>query len=184
MGRHNDPQLTAALEKRWGKFQTETAAEKINEVNRLKLVLNPSGTTLRFKGDAAEGKKLFTTVCAGCHKLFNEGNTLGPELTGADRKNSDWLLSQIVDPSAFIRPEYVNHNIEMKDGRTLSGLVVESSDSALTLVDAQNQRTLLSRSGVKEITPSATSLMPEGLLEALTPEQVRNLFSYLQGSGN
>jgi putative membrane-bound dehydrogenase-like protein len=184
MGRHNDPQLTAALEKRWGKFQTETAAEKISEVNRLKLVLNPSGTTLRFKGDAAEGKKLFTTVCAGCHKLFNEGATLGPELTGADRKNSDWLLSQIVDPSAFIRPEYVNHNVEMKDGRTLSGLVVESSDSALTLVDAQNQRTLLSRSGVKEITPSAMSLMPEGLLEALTPEQVRNLFSYLQGSGN
>jgi putative heme-binding domain-containing protein len=144
--------------------------------------LNPSGTTLRFKGDPIEGKKLFTQVCATCHKLFGEGNTIGPELTGADRKNSEWLLSQIVDPSAFIRPEYVNHNVEMKDGRSLTGLIVEQSDSALTVLDAQNQRTVLNKADVKEVNASNTSLMPEGLLEPLAPQQVRDLFSYLQAN--
>jgi putative heme-binding domain-containing protein len=68
----------------------------------------------------------------------------------------------------------------MKDGRTLTGLIVEQSGDALTLVDAQNQRTVLSRIDVKEVEASSVSLMPEGLLEALTPEQVRDLFTYLQ----
>ena len=180
MLRHNDAALTAAIEKRWGKFQTQTPADKIIAINRLKLVLNPSGTTLRFTGDAAEGKKLFTQLCATCHKLFGEGAVTGPELTGADRKNNDWLLTQIVDPSAFIRPEYVNHNVEMKDGRLFTGLLVDQNDNALTVLDAQNQRTVLNRAEVKEVIASSTSLMPEGLVETLTPEQLRNLFSYLQ----
>lgn len=182
MIRHNDVPLAAAVEKRWGKLQAQSSVEKVSAINRLKLVLNPSGTTLRFKGDPAEGKKLFTQACATCHKLFGEGNIIGPELTGADRKNVEWLLTQIVDPSAFIRPEYVNHNVEMKDGRSLTGLIVEQSDSALTLLDAQNQRTVLNRADVKEINASSTSLMPEGLLEPLTPQQVRDLFSYLQSN--
>jgi putative heme-binding domain-containing protein len=182
MIRHNDAQLTAAIEKRWGKLQAQSSADKVSAVNRLKLVLNPSGTTLRFKGDAAEGKKLFTQACASCHKLFGEGNTIGPELTGADRKNAEWLLTQIVDPSAFIRPEYVNHNVEMKDGRSLSGLLVEQTDSAVTLLEAQNQRTVLNRAEVKEINASSTSLMPEALLDPLTPQQLRDLFAYLQSA--
>ena len=182
MLRHNDPALTAVIEQHWGKLQAQSSAEKTSTVNRLKLVLNPSGTTLRFKGDAAEGKKLFTQLCATCHKLFGEGSTIGPELTGADRKNAEWLLTQIVDPSVFIRPEFVNHNVAMKDGRSLTGLLVEQSDRALTLLDAQNQRTVLNRADVKELTASRTSLMPEGLLESLTPQQVRDLFSHLQSN--
>ena len=182
MLRHNDAALTATIGKRWGKLQAQSSVEKVSTVNRLKLVLNPDGTTLRFKGDTAEGRKLFTQLCATCHPLFGEGHTLGPELTGADRQNSEWLLTQVVDPGVFIRPEYVNHNVEMKDGRSLAGLIVEQSASALTLLDAQNQRTVLNRADVKEIVPSATSLMPEGLLETLTPQQVRDLFSYLQAN--
>ncbi len=177
---HNDPELSAAIEKRWGKLQAQSSEEKVSTINRLKLVLNPSGTTHRFKGDPTNGKTLFTQVCASCHKLFGEGNTIGPELTGSDRKNTEWMLSQIIDPSAFIRPEYVNHNVEMKDDRSLSGLIAEQSDSAITLLDAQNQRSVLNRADMKELRASSTSLMPEGLLEALDPQQVRDLFSYLQ----
>jgi len=184
MLRHNDAALTAAIEKRWGRMQAQSSAEKISTINTLKLVLNPSGTTHRFKGDPVQGKKLFQQICGTCHKLFGEGNVIGPELTGSDRKNTDWLLGQIVDPSAFIRPEYVNHNVEMKDGRSLTGLIAEQSETAVTILDAQNQRTVLKRSDIKELAPSATSLMPEGLLEPLQPQQVRDLFSYLQGGGD
>jgi len=92
------------------------------------------------------------------------------------------MLTHIVDPSAFIRPEYVNHNIEMRDGRSLTGLLAEQNDSTLTLLDVQNQRTVLNRAEMKELTASSTSLMPEGLLEPLTPQQIRDLFSYLQSN--
>ncbi len=180
MLRQNDPSLTAAVEKRWGKVRAQTSVEKASAINQIKLMLNPSGTTLRFTGNPGEGKKLFNQFCGNCHRLFGEGAALGPELSGADRRNTEWMLTQIVDPSAFIRPEYVNHNIEMKDGRLLTGLLVEQSDNALTLMDSQNQRTILNRSDVKEISASSTSLMPEGLLEPLTPQQLRDLFSYLQ----
>ncbi|HTD67704.1 MAG TPA: c-type cytochrome, partial [Candidatus Limnocylindria bacterium] len=133
-------------------------------------------------GNPVEGKKLFTQSCATCHKLFGQGNTIGPDLSGADRKNTEWMLTHIVDPSAFIRPEYVNHNIEMRDGRSLTGLLAEQNDSTLTLLDVQNQRTVLNRAEMKELTASSTSLMPEGLLEPLTPQQIRDLFSYLQSN--
>ena len=182
MLRQNEPSLAAAIEKRWGKLQAQSSAEKISTVNQLKLVLNPSGTTLRFQGNPVEGKKLFTQSCATCHKLFGQGNTIGPDLSGADRKNTEWMLTHIVDPSAFIRPEYVNHNIEMRDGRSLTGLLAEQNDSTLTLLDVQNQRTVLNRAEMKELTASSTSLMPEGLLEPLTPQQIRDLFSYLQSN--
>jgi putative membrane-bound dehydrogenase-like protein len=180
MIRHQDTALTATIEKRWGRVVAQTSAEKTSAINQLKLVLNPSGTTLRFKGDPLAGQKVFSQTCAACHRLFGEGNQLGPDLTGAERRNTEWLLSQTVDPSVFIRPEYVNHNVEMKDGRTLSGLIVEQGEKAVTLLDAQNQRTVLNREEIRQLVPSATSLMPDGLLDALSPEQVRDLFSYLQ----
>jgi putative heme-binding domain-containing protein len=182
MVRHNDAALQAAIEMRWGKLQAQSSQEKLSAINQFKLVLNPSGTTHRFKPDLAEGKKLYTQACAGCHKLFGEGASLGPELTGSDRKNIDWLLPQIVDPSAFIRPEFVSHNVEMNDGRSLSGLIAGQTDAAVTLIDARGERTVLNRAGIKEIAPSATSLMPEGLLEAWQPQQVRDLFGYLQAA--
>src|SRR5207244_3843632 len=150
-------------------------------VNRLRLVLNPSGVVGRdAKGNLAEGKKVFQTACALCHKLFGEGNNIGPDLTSADRKNTDYLLSQIVDPSAYIRPEYVAYQAQLKDDSVIDGLIVESSPSAVTLLDRNNERNVLSRAQLRELKKSAVSLMPEGLLEALPAQSVMDLFSYLQ----
>jgi putative heme-binding domain-containing protein len=179
--RHNDSALTAAIEKRWGRMQPQTSTEKLSSINTLKLVLNPSGTTHRFVGDAKQGQVLFEQFCGTCHKLFGQGKDIGPELTGSDRKNTDWLLTHVVDPNAFIRPEYVNHNIEMKDGRSFTGLLADQNDSSVTVLDAQNQRTVLNRADIQDLAPSSISLMPEGLLEPLQHQQVRDLFKYLQG---
>ena len=122
-------------------------------------------------------------TCAICHTLFGEGNKIGPELTGADRKNRDFLLANLVDPSAYIRAEYVSYNVEMKDGRALNGLMAESTPTTVTLLDANNQRTVLNRTEIKELKASAVSLMPEGLLDTLEPQQIRDLISYVQGDG-
>ena len=147
-------------------------------------MLRPSGAAGRSAaGNPAEGKKVFTQACATCHKLFDEGNTIGPDLTTADRKNTDFLLTQIVSPSAYIRPEYLNYEAVTKDDQTISGLLVESTPAAVTLLDRNNERHVLAREQLKELKESAVSLMPEGLLEAFSPQQVMDLFAYLQGDG-
>jgi putative heme-binding domain-containing protein len=178
-----DADLNQKIEKRWGRIHADSPEEKRNTINRLKLILRPSGVVGRdARGDFAEGKKVFQTTCAVCHKLFGEGNNVGPDLTGANRKDADYLLSQIVDPSAYIRPEYMNYQADMKDDSVISGLLVESTASAVTLLDRNNTKQLLAREQIKELKESAVSLMPEGLLEALTPRQVMDLFAYLQAS--
>ena len=169
------------IEKIWGKVQVNLPAEKQNLINELKLVLKPSGVAGRdAKGNPDAGKKLFEQACAVCHKLFDEGNSIGPDLTGVDRKNTDFLLSNIVNPSAYIRAEHVSFELETKDDQIVNGLMIESTPSAVTLLDAGNQRHVISREQVRELKESQTSLMPEGLLESLQPQQVMDLFSFLQ----
>jgi len=173
--------LSKRVEKIWGKIQAESPAEKQNVINRLRLVLKPAGAAGRdAKGNPAEGKKIFQQTCGVCHKLFGEGNSIGPDLTGVDRKNTEFLLSNVVNPSGYIRPEFVSYEVEMKDDQSLSGLMAESDANSVTLLDRNNLRHVLARDKIKELRESQISLMPEGLLEALQPQQVMDLFSYLQ----
>jgi putative heme-binding domain-containing protein len=181
---HQDPELKQRIEKRWGKVHAESAGEKQSFINKLKLVLKPSGVAARTgKGDPAAGRTIFQQSCAVCHTLFDEGNRIGPDLTSADRKNTESMLNNIVNPSAYIRPEYVNYELQTKDDQIISGLLVESTPTAATILDRNNQRTIVARERVKSIKESAVSLMPDGLLEALTPRQIMDLFTYLQGNG-
>ncbi len=135
------------------------------------------------KGSAARGKPIFKEHCAVCHKLFDEGENIGPELTGADRGNLDFLLTSLVDPSAQVRKEYQAQTIALRDGRILSGLVVDENDRVLTLVDSNRQKTPINRDLIEESKPADLSLMPEGLLEKLSEPQIRDLFRYMQSSG-
>ena len=127
--------------------------------------------------------RLLFQNCVICHTLFGEGNKIGPDLTSADRKNRQYLIAQVVDPSAIIRGEFQAFNIETKDGRSLFGLVVESTPGAVTLVDSKNERTVVARSKIEEMTPSRVSLMPEKILDPLSDRELCDLFAYLQGDG-
>src|SRR5262249_13514965 len=98
----------------------------------------------------------------------------------ANRKDRDYLLASIVDPSAVIRKEYLAYNVHTIDGRSLTGLIAEQTPSAVTLVDAKNQRTKVARDRIESMQESPVSLMPENLLKDLKPQELRDLFSYLQ----
>lgn len=176
-----NPELSRRVEKIWGKLETRSPAAKQNTINELKLVLKPSGVAGRdAKGNPDEGRKIFQQACAICHKLFDEGNAIGPDLTGADRKNMEFMLANIVNPNGSIRPEFVSQQIELKDDQIFQGLMVESTPGTVTLVDGTNQRHIIRREQIREMKESQTSLMPEGLLEAMQPQQIMDLFSYLQ----
>ncbi len=168
------PKIEELLVKHWGKVTEETPAEKRAQIHGISVSMNLT------TGDSARGKPLFAKHCGICHTLFGEGNKIGPDLTGADRKNREFLLTSIVDPSAVVRKEFFNYVVATKDGRVLTGLLAESTPTTVTILDAKNQRTTVPTSDVDTIEPAAQSLMPEKILDELDADQVRDLMRYLQ----
>lgn len=171
---HNDQQLNALVRKYWGNITGGTPEEKLAVVRRFNNDLRA------FPGDPARGHNLFIKTCSVCHQLFGEGTPVGPDLTHANRQDRDFLLVSVVDPSAVIRKEFLNYNVELKDGSVLNGLIVEQTPNTITLAAAKNQRTTINRSQIASLNESSVSLMPEGLLQPLKPQELRDLFSYLQ----
>lgn len=169
-----DKKLEELVRKHWGNVQPGTSEEKLAEVRRLTNDLR-AGT-----GDVRAGHELYRKHCAACHRLFGEGETVGPDLTHANRKDRDYLLVSIVDPSALIRKEYVSYVVQTTDGRVLTGLMAAQTPGSITLLAAKNERTTISREKIESIQESSTSLMPENLLRQLKPKELRDLFRYLQ----
>lgn len=172
---HNDPALNKIIEKHWGKVRGTTPAEKKAQMAKIATMLK----TRKGHGNAANGKQVFTVACGVCHTLFDEGGKVGPDLTGYERDNMDFMLLAIVDPSAAIREEFTNIQISTTDGRQLTGLVEDQDTKKVVLRGLDNQLTLIPRTQIKELQASSTSLMPDGLTEALTEQQLIDLFAYL-----
>jgi putative membrane-bound dehydrogenase-like protein len=166
-----DATSDALIKKHWGRL-TKSSEEKEAQIAKVKKLL-ASG-----KGDAKAGHEVFKLACAVCHTLNKEGGKIGPDLTGYERDNLDFILPAIVDPSLAIREEYIAFNITTTDAATLTGLVTELTKTSVTLLDIAGNKTVLSRTNIKDMQASHTSLMPEGLLDALTEHQVRDLFAY------
>ncbi|MCA9082056.1 MAG: c-type cytochrome, partial [Planctomycetaceae bacterium] len=126
-----------------------------------------------------DGRALFAKTCAACHRLFGEGGTIGPDLTGSNRNNLDYLLENIVDPSAVVNKDYRMTILQLTDGRVLNGLVLDKNDRTTTLRTATEQ-VVIENSQIEASKLTPLSPMPDGLLGTLTAEQVRDLFAYLQ----
>ena len=123
---------------------------------------------------------MFTANCAQCHQLFGEGYAVAPDLTQSNRMDTDYLLVSLVNPNLVVRKEYVQFAVETKDGGFYNGIVTERSPGSVTLLNANEEKTTIATSDIAEIREAGISLMPEGLLAPLTPDELRNLFAYLQ----
>ena len=174
----NDEALNKLLGKVWGEIREAPEAKK-QEQAKYKAVLTPE---ILAKADARQGRMVFASVCAACHKLYGEGAAIGPELTGSDRHNINYLLENIVDPSAVVPNDFRLTVLKMKDGRVLSGVIPEQTERTVTVVSPA-LRQQVERKDIAETQTLPISLMPEGLLPAMTEEQVKNLFAYLMGNG-
>jgi putative heme-binding domain-containing protein len=168
-----DPSVAKLIEKHWGQVRPSTSAEKQQEMARLANALKAG------KGDAKTGKEVFTATCAKCHKLFGEGGTVGPDLTGYERDKEAYWIENIVDPSAVIREEYTTFVIQTKDGRTLTGIIAGQDKQTVTLKTPEGEEKRVARERIDEMKASPVSIMPEDQMRALTDRQVRDLFAYL-----
>jgi putative heme-binding domain-containing protein len=132
------------------------------------------------KGDPYAGKKLFDTNCGKCHQLFGKGGDIGPDLTPYKRDDVETMILHIINPSAEIREGFENHLILATDGRTLNGFLVERDDKIVVLRSSDGQTTVIHRDQIEDMKVIPQSLMPEGLLNGLRDQQVRDLFAYLR----
>jgi len=171
---HQDKSLNSRAEKLWGRVRVLTSSEKNGRIEAVSRLL-PKGT-----GDLPRGKLLSQKLCQNCHQLFGEGQKVGPDLTAVDRKNLRVLLQNVIDPSSVIREGFGQYVVETKDGLVLTGLIAESSDESMTLLDAKNVRTTVPRTRIDEMKASDASIMPEGILDPLTDQEIRDLIRYLQ----
>jgi putative heme-binding domain-containing protein len=171
-----NPEITTAAGRIWPELNDVSAREKQERIKEL------SALTRARPGNAAAGKPIFQGLCGACHRLFGEGGQIGPDLTGYDRRNLNDLLLNTVDPNAEIREGYVNFLIETKDGRTLSGLVTDQSGGRVRLRSFNGEETTLAEDQIVRMQALQQSLMPERLLEALSPTQIQDLFAYLMMS--
>ena len=130
------------------------------------------------QGHARAGRQVFENSCATCHTLFGEGGNVGPDLTGSGRKQLDYFLQNLIDPSATIDPAYRLTNLFTSDGRLFSGLIVYQGDQYLVM-RTQEAEIRLALDDIEEMRISPRSMMPEGMLRGFTDEQVRDLILYL-----
>lgn len=133
------------------------------------------------QGNPARGRTLFDNSCAKCHRLFGTGGQVGPELTGSQRSNLHYLIENIVEPSAQLADTYRLSVLRLEDGRVLMGVVLQKNDQTLSLQTAEEKVTI-PVSEIEEMQQTTKSLMPEGLLDTLNEQQVRDLFAYLQST--
>ncbi len=173
---HEDPELNDWVRQHWGSIGRGSGEEKLAEMRRLNNDLNAG------RGDLSRGHAIFVQACAVCHVLFGEGGKVGPDLTHANRPDREFLLGSIVDPSAAIRKEYLGYEVETKDGRIVSGVIAEQSGGNVTLALSTGERTVVSHAEILSLRESTVSMMPEDLVKQLKPQELRDLFSYLQST--
>jgi putative membrane-bound dehydrogenase-like protein len=171
---HKDAQLHARAEKVWGFVRAATSREKQGRILAVNQVL------AKGPGDALRGKPLVAKHCLVCHQLFGEGTKLGPDLSAVDRKNLEVLVPNIIDPSAVIREGFQQTIVTTVDGRVLAGLVTENTPDKVTIVDAKAVSVTLPKREIESLARADTSLMPEGILDALSDQELRDFFAYLR----
>jgi putative heme-binding domain-containing protein len=173
-----DESVNSALEKVYGTFR-EVGADKQAEIERYKRIYWAGGST---PGDAIRGRAVYAKVCQQCHTLFDVGGKVGPDLTGSNRNDLDYILQNIIDPNAVIPNEYVASVVDLKDGRVLTGIIQQQDPRSLTIATA-NEIATVAQAEVEAISGSQLSMMPEGLLVGLTDEACRDLIYYLGRPG-
>ena len=170
-------ELTRQLTELWGDVRV-SAAEKRSLIDHYKSELT---SEVLAKANLSAGREMFQKTCANCHVLYGVGRHVGPDLTGSNRRNIDYLLENIVDPSASVGVDFRVLAVALDDGRVLSGVVSEQNERTLTLQTPQEAVTI-DRQEIAESQQSNNSLMPDGQLQNLTADQIRDLVGYLMST--
>jgi putative heme-binding domain-containing protein len=167
-------QVSERLKQVWGDIR-RPSAEKKQRIEQLKSQLTADALQ---SADLARGRGLYAKTCAACHTLFGEGGKLAPELTGSQRHNLDYVLDNVLDPSAIVPREYKANILRLADGRIVQGVIVEETPHAVA-VQTPSELVRVPVGEIEARKESSLSMMPEGLFDRLEPAEIRDLVAYL-----
>jgi putative heme-binding domain-containing protein len=132
------------------------------------------------KGDAEAGARLFIKHCLTCHQMQGHGHRVGPELAGIGSRSDAALVEDILDPSKTMAPDSRNFILFTKDGRSYSGLLAAETATSVTLRRAEGMEDTILRTEIEDFRTTGKSLMPDGMEQALSPQDLANLLAYLK----
>jgi putative heme-binding domain-containing protein len=173
-----NPDLEKQITQVWGVMK-DTSPDMAKEIERYKALYWKGGST---PGDASKGRVVYNQVCAQCHHLFDSGGAVGPDITGANRSDLEYLLQNILFPNAVIPNEYRQTLVETKDGRLISG-IVKGQEGGTLLIQTANEVVRVAVADIATREQAENSMMPEGLVAGLEEQQVRDLLYYLGRPG-
>jgi len=173
----DDVSVVQRVEARWGRVRA-TEGDKAKQVATWKDRLSAARLA---RADVHRGRAVYDANCAACHKLFGSGGDLGPELTGSNRADLDYLLENVSDPSAVVGEQYLETLVWLHDGRMLNGVLVRETPDRIVLRN-QTETHEIARSDIETQRLSGLSIMPEGQLEALPEDEAVDLVAYLQSA--
>ena len=149
-----------------------------------KLGSNPRpATVLNLAGDAKNGETIFFNKemkCATCHKVGEKGGAVGPELTaiGKTRSRAE-LLDSLLAPSARVETQFAAYLVRTKSEKSVTGLLVRRDEKQVVIRDAEGKDHAVAADDVETVSPSRVSLMPDGQMSGLTPQEAADLLEYL-----
>ncbi len=170
--KHRDPEIARLAEALFGRSTPGSRAP----------VLADYATSLRTRGDATRGAKVFERECKTCHKVGDRGFALGPDLTGSPSSDLAALLANILDPNANLQPAYIQYMVVDQDGRTYSGIIAAETATSLTLRRGDGAEDTILRTQVAEMAGTGLSLMPEGFEKTITKPEMSDLIAFLRAS--
>lgn len=138
---------------------------------------------LNHPADPGLGKVVFEKTCSSCHAYAGEGGEVGPNLTGVKNQPGDALLLHTIVPNYEVLPAYQATTISTNDGRAIAGWISAESDNSITLRTAFGTDESILRSNIESIQHSGLSLMPDGLEQTMTKEDMANLIAFLKSGG-
>jgi putative membrane-bound dehydrogenase-like protein len=169
-----DTALSAELARVWGTAR-ETTGDRARSIAEYKQLLKSAPAKAP---DPSLGRAVFAKTCQQCHTLFGTGGQVGPDLTGSNRADLDYLLANVLDSSALIGKDYIAHIIATSDGRILTGIIRSEDKDSVTLVTA-NETVVLPKTDIVDHRASEQSMMPDDLWKPLSEHEIRSLVTYL-----
>ena len=168
--------LGNTFEKVYGKVKS-IGENREKQIAKYKKLLTPDAIE---KANAGRGRIVFQKTCASCHTLYGEGGKVGPDLTGSNRANLDYILLNSVDPSYDVPDGYKAELIATVDGLLITGVIAEEDGNKVVLKTAEQPRVVIAKEDIENRKTSDKSIMPDGQLDELKPQQVIDLIKYLR----
>jgi putative heme-binding domain-containing protein len=145
-------------------------------------VVESFSPALSLKGDAARGHAIYQKLCISCHRAGSEGHAVGPDLVTVKNSGGEKLLLSILDPNREVAASYVAYLVETKDAQSVLGVVASDTPTHITIREAYGKETTLSRDQIKRMTSQGLSIMPEGLEQGLSPQDMADLIRFIEGA--